>query len=195
MKREDALRLVDRSVKGGLMPKRLNSMSLCASVLVTSLLPTLLYAEDLCEIGFLQPLQGSASLQFSEIEGLYISPRDNCAIGSECTYDFRFRSNGQPEETLASLRLDDICTAVTRSERTGSNSDYETGDGLAGTYRYRTDTFYYVASGREFLSVTKSSFHNGQEGLATGMFEGDNAAGEFFLLGVSSVEVSVGGNF
>jgi hypothetical protein len=84
---------------------------------------------------------------------------------------------------------------VTRSQRTETNSSYETGGGLTDIYRYRTLTFYYIESGKEFLAVTKSFFHNGKEGLATGMFEGDTSAGAIFLLGVSSVEVQVGGIF
>jgi hypothetical protein len=148
-----------------------------------------------CETGFLRPVEGAASLQFTEIEGLYISPVDNCKVESECTYDFRYQDNGQKEETLASLRLADICNAVTRSQRTETNSSYGTDGGLTDAYRYRTLTFYHIESGKEFLSVTKSFFHNGQEGLATGMFEGDTSAGATFLLGVSLVEVQVGGVF
>jgi hypothetical protein len=177
------------------MPDNRNAIYLFASILVSIPLPSLVYAEDVCETGFLRPVEGAASLQFSEIEGLYISPEDNCKVESECTYDFRYQNNGQKEETLASLRLADICNAVTRSQRTETNSSYGTDGGLTDAYRYRTLTFYHIESGKEFLSVTKSFFHNGQEGLATGMFEGDTSAGATFLLGVSLVEIQVGGVF
>jgi hypothetical protein len=168
---------------------------LSAIVLLTAVLPTVGYTEDLCAKGFIRPFEEHAQLQFSEIEGLTISLDTDCNIRSRCTYDFLFQNHGPTEKILSDLSVSDICNTMTRTVSTGINPEYDLDDGIIYPYQYRTITAYYIESGNTFLLIEKSSFHSGQEGLVTGLFEGDTSAGGIFLLGVSSVEVRVGGKF